>query len=300
MKPLRIMTRKTRDNPKKRFFIILGKWLCIGFLIYYLWYFKFFTILFVYIPLELQYQAGLVFTYGLSAYLRVTYLWWILAGLSIVLLIFVEYYSHYAHKRRSLMIGGGFEGRTVWIKGLRQGLIYDVWDFKNYLSYSLGKKKGMGPKMPVSRNDTGNSNGIKWPNPWAIGWGPQILDYYIIYYYKSFWQIKPDFLLYPANERIGVGFFRYVLKQGNLKRIRAPRGMPFLAEWVYVWNPLGNIIRYPVKPGDQTKENRRMLGRSRHLTRDAIESDPETAKNDYGKQSFRSALLTEDPGDFDD
>jgi hypothetical protein len=248
----------------------------------------------------MQYQAGLVFKYGLRAYLSVTGLWWALAVASIILLIIVEYYSHYSHKRRSLMIGGGFEGRTVWIKGLRQGLIYDVWDAKNYISWALGKKKDMELKMPVSSRDTENGIGIRWPNPWAIPFGPKILDYYVIYYYKSFWQIKPDFLLYPANEKIGVGFFRYVLKQGNLKRIRAPRGMPFLAEWVYIWNPLGNIIRYPVDPGTQTRENRRLLGRSRHLTRDAIESDPETAKSDYSKQSYRVALISEDPGDFDD
>lgn len=280
--------------PKRRLLEVLGKWSLLVGLIVYLWYFGLFKILFIYLPWLIQREVGWVLEYGLQAVLTDHGLMWVLAGLSVAGLLLLEFYTHYRHKRRDLRIGGQLEGRVVWIKGIRQGLLYDIWDAKNCINWLLNKKKDTGSTRVNSEGNLVSSPG-HWPDPWAIPFGERTNKDYVVYFQRRFLQIVPSKLYVSRDFNLSYSFFHYWLP--NLRMVTEPHPEK---PGLYVYrladlSPSG----VDVDPGLLTKENRKLLGRSKILVGKAILSDAETQKKDFDQGSYSVPQLQEDEGVYD-
>ncbi|MCK5641306.1 MAG: hypothetical protein KAJ19_10930, partial [Gammaproteobacteria bacterium] len=203
----------------RRFLGICVKWILVAVLVVYLWYFGLFTFIFVWVPWLITYEFGLILEYGLGPVLQLHGPMWIAAGLSVAFLIVFEFYTHYRHKRRDLRIGGEFEGRTVWIKGVPQGLVYDLWDARNYIAWKLGKKKDGDSPIVNSNGNTVCTPGT-WPDPWAIPLGDKSTSDYIVYFRSRFFQLVPSKLYVSRDFDLVPSFFNYWLP--NLRMISEP------------------------------------------------------------------------------
>ena len=277
-----------------RFLWIISKWILAIAVIYYLWTIKFFVFVFFWIPWMISYEFSLILEFGLQPTLRYHGMWWMIAGFSFCILILTYYLTTYRHTRRGLMIGGEFDARVVWIKGIRQGLIYDVWDFKNYVQWKLGKKKdGESPTI----NSNGNMVVVRgtWPDPWAIPIGERNDKDYVIYFKRRWLQIFPDKVLVSRKYDVMPTFFYYLIP--NLRMIRQPhRDRP--GRWVY------RLVdeepdMYEIHASEITAENRKLLGRSQVYVSWAIRSDSETQKKDYTTGSLPIAQLQKKDTEFD-
>lgn len=292
----------------RRFLVICLKWGLLLLLVIYLGFAGLFTVLFVWVPWMIQRELELILTYGLKDVLTDQALMWTLAGISLVFLVIFEFYTHYRHKRRDLRIGGEFEGRVLWTKGLRIGLLYDVWDFKNYLSWKMGKKKDV-----VSITDTSSGNIAwkatipeeeyrrgtvsTWPDPWAIPIGERTTSHYVVYFKRHWWQILPHHIekLYISRDvELKASFFCYWLPNLNLRTMPHPE-KPGVVVYELV-DDLASGVK--AKPKLITRQVRRLLKRSKGLVQTAILSDAETQKEDYA-MSFRVDQLGEKEEAFD-
>lgn len=272
----------------RRFIEICIKWAMVGSLVAYCWHIGLFVVLFVWLPWLLQYEADLIMKWGLEAVVVHQAAWWVIAGVCIAFLLLFEYSTHYRHKRRDFRIGGEFEGRVVWIKGVRQGLVYDVWDFKNYLSWKMGKKKGGASPTVNSEGNLVISPGT-WPDPWAIPFGDRVSSDYIIYYKRSFLQIVPTKVYLPRDYDIVPSFFNYWLP--NLRMISEPHpDKPGL----FVYRLLDvDAEQFDQAAAEITAASRKALGRSEKLVGKGILSDAETQKTDFTHGSFSISQLSE-------
>lgn len=269
------------DPETRRFVTICMKWILIAVTVVYLWHFKLFEFLFVWVPWLITHEVGLVLEYGLQPVLTDHGLMWMGAGASIAVLIVFEFYTHYRHKRRDLRIGGELEGRTVWIRGVRQGLIYDVWDLTNYLAWRTGKKKGSGSRTINSFKNTVTSPGT-WPDPFAIPLGERTDRDYVVYWKRRFLQLVPSKLYVSRDVEIIPSFFNYWLP--NLRLVTEPHPTrPGLIVYRLVDRAPKSL---KVSPARLTRENRKLLGRSKVLVSKAILSDAETQKGDFTTGSF--------------
>ena len=264
------------------------KWILIAVTVVYLWHFGLFEVLFIWVPWLITYEVELILEYGFQPVLTDHGLMWMGAGVSIVVLIVFEFYTHYRHKRRDLRIGGEFEGRAVWIRGVRQGLIYDVWDFKNYLWWRLGKKKGSASRSSSSSGGTGTNPGT-WPDPFAIPLGERTSEDHVVYFKRRFLQIAPSKLYVSKDLEIAPSFFNYWLP--NLRLVTEPHPTkPGLIVYRLVDRASKSV---KVRPALMTKENRKLLGRSKIMVGKAILSDAETQKRDFTTGSFAVPQLSE-------
>lgn len=308
MRVLKVREPSLEEGMRWRFRLIILKWLAIIFGFIYVMWAGLWAIIFVWIPWLLEYNWRLLTAYlqyenGLFQYLNRSGFWWFLAALSIIFLVYFEWAMHYRHKRRGLLVNGEPEGRVVWIKGIRRGLLYDVWDAYNYIQWARGKKKGWGPQTLASMNgaQTSGTRSLQWPDAWAIPAGSTVRDHYIIYLKRRFFQMVPDILVVPVDAQVQVSFFSVSLRLVRWRRIPNP-GLSFFFGWTPQWvytmtdTPLEG---YSVQAALATSSNRNLLGRSRSLIRDAIESDPETVKGDYEKGSIRVPTLTEEASKYD-
>lgn len=282
------------NTETNRFLVIIIKWFLAASVIYYLWSIKVFVFIFFWIPWMISYEFSLILEFGLQPTLRYHGIWWIIAGLSMCLLVVVYYLTHYRHKRRGLMIGGEFDARVVWIKGVRQGLIYDVWDFLNYIQWKLGKKKGGASPIINSQGNIVVVPGT-WPDPWSIPIGERNDQDYVIYFKRRWLQFFPDKVLVSRRFAVSSTFFYYLIP--NLRMIRQPhRDRP--GRWIY------RLVdeepdQYEIKPAELTSQNRKLLGRSQVYVSWAIRSDSETQKKDYTTGSLPIAQLQKKDSEYD-
>ncbi len=282
------------NTETNRFLVIIIKWILAISVIYYLWTIGVFVFICFWIPWMISYEFSLILEFGLQPTLMYHGVWWIVAGLSMCLLAVTYYLTHYRHKRRGMMIGGEFDARVVWIKGLRQGLIYDVWDAANYIRWKLGKKKdGDSPII----NSYGNTVVVPgtWPDPWAIPIGERNDKDYVIYFKRRWMQIVPDKVLVSRDFEVMPTFFYYLIP--NLRMIRQPHEYR-PGRWVY------RLVeeepdQYGIKSSEMTKEIRKLLGRSQVLVSWAIRSDSETQKKDYSNASLPVPMVQRPDEEFD-
>jgi len=278
---------KERAFLSKRFMSIVFKWCIIFGFIIYLGYFGLFDLIFIYLPWLIIHTGEVMIEWfalpnGGMRYLKAYWFWWMLAIIHIIILIYIEYKTHYRHKRRDLDIGGEFEGRVIWIKGIRQGLIYDIWDFKNYLNYLMNKKKDMDylkrrlEKNIAIRNGT-RTGALEWPDPWAIPLGAKNFKDYIVYYKIRFFQLIPMKLYVPSKFPLHPSFFHYWLPNKRIVNFSYYSKPGIFARKMTDDKP----IIVDIEPEKITSANQVLLSRSNQLVESAILSDPETIKVDF-------------------
>ena len=174
---------------KKRFRTICMKWLVIGGIFAGFMVSKLYVIPIILIKLFAQeFQKFLTWMgegteLGAKMYWSMYWQYWAAAYMALFLMFFVWYLSHYRRKRPHLKVGGVKTGRSIWIKGVRRGLVYDVWDFKNYVWVVLLKKKDLAPIHQYNQDvrNGGMEGTLKWPDPLAIPFGKWVSSGRIIY-----------------------------------------------------------------------------------------------------------------------
>lgn len=259
---------------------ILVKWAMIGVVVFYLWYFGLFTFIFVWIPWLITYEVEMMIEFGVQPTLTYHAQWWVAAMVSLLFLAIFEYWTHYRHKRRDLLRGGQYEGRVVWVRGSNEGIVYDVWNVKNYIQWKLGKKKGSDSPTINSYSNMVSTPGT-WPDPFAIGLGERSRTDYVIYFRRYLYQLFVPFSwdkLYVSRDiDVVPSFFAFWLP--NLRMVRLPHpSRP--GRWVYRLTEK-HVASLNTEPSKFTAENRKALGRSQALVKWALLSDAETQKIDY-------------------
>ncbi len=271
------------------------KWVIWATLFFYLWHVGFFYLLFVALPALLTHLYEEMVEYGVSTVFRYYAFWWYLAVILLAILFALIYETIYRAKRRDFRIGGEFEGRIIWCRGVRQGFIYDVWDLKNWLSWKWGKKKGRGSLTRGSGRSTGRSNGTE-PSPWDIPLGKDLRTHYIVYLRRTILPSIPERWFIPRTTYIKPTLFTISVPNVTVERTHHPEVPGRWDYWVGAVDPKSDVT----KPAVLTRKNRTLLKRSGEFIENAIASDSETKKTDYIMGSFDIPQTKDEEGAFDD
>lgn len=278
----------------------ITKWLLLAIIIWYLYQVGFFLFLFVWLPWLITYVYGLVVEYGAMRVLSYYKLMWTIIAIMLLILAILVFEIIYRAKRKDFRIGGEFEGRVIWVRGIRQGFIYAVWDLINYINWKRGKKKDADfgthnfPPDTVIWNGTGQP---KWPNAMAIPLGPRIKKQYIFYVKRRPFpfQIVPEKWYVPIDAKVGILYNAYTLANSNF--VARPDGR---VPGRFTYHVMGVMpVNVVISPAERTSANRALLGRAGKLVDRAILVDAETKKRDFTQGSFSIPQLQEDETVYD-
>lgn len=276
------------------------KWATLAIVLWYLYQVGFFVFLFVWLPWLITYMYGLFIEYGVVRVLSYYKVMWSIVAIMLLILAILVFEIVYRAKRKDFQIGGEFEGRVIWVRGIRQGFTYAVWDVYNYIQWKRGKKKGEGFGTEDFPADTAMWNGTgrpTWPNAFAIPFGPRIKKQYIFYVRRRPFpfQIIPDKWFVPINTKVGILFNAYTLPNANFISRPDPK-----VPGRYMYHVVGAMPEnVAISPADRTKANRTLLGRAGKLVDRAILVDAETKKRDFTHGSFSIPQLQENEEIYD-
>lgn len=285
---------------EKRMVWTVFKFAVYAMIIWYLWTVGFFVFLFVWLPWLITYTYGLIIEFGLMRVLSYYHVMWTIIAIMLVILAILVFEIIYRAKRKDFQIGGDFEGRVIWVKGLREGLIYSVWDLYNYTMWKLGKKKDVDMAYWNSPNVTGRYRGIraKWPNPFAISIGVDVKYKYVFYVRRRFFlfQIIPEKWYIPVGTTIGKTYNSYTLPDAKFVRIPDPK-----TPGRYLFHVVDKMPdTVTVTPKKLTMANRIQLSRAGKMVDKAILVDAETKKRDFTHGSFSIPQMAEPDGAYDE
>lgn len=274
---------------------IVTKNLAYATIVFFLWKVHFFTFLLVWLPFIISHYVDEMITYGLDVWLKFYAIYWITLAvmLGILAVLLIEFV--WKLKRRNFMIGGEMEGKVVWAKGVRQGLIYDYWDLANFIKFKLFKKK-FRPKdweIASSDYDTETLNGTA-PSPWRIPIGARTTKDYVIYVRRTWLPSIPERFIISKDTQVIPTPYTISIANVFIERARHP-ARP--GRWDYRLGPVPFTDR--VDTSNLTKKNRLLLHRAAEMVEIAVESDSETKKKDFEYGSFDVPTLKKDEGSFD-
>jgi len=208
-----------------RFWSILAKWGIDLAVVLVLWFTKVFHLVFILVLLLIQeFNLFLVWLSeptqeGAANYWSIYWVYWAGIYIALSLLLTLWYFTWFRHKRPHLMIGGGKEGRVLWIKGIRRGLIYDLWDVKHYLQWKLKKNR-----LALLRRQTSDiPNGGRettWPDPLSIQLG-RPTSHRIIYYCRPS-GLRIQRLILPNQIDLLSTLFTIQLPEGYMVNLSDP------------------------------------------------------------------------------
>jgi hypothetical protein len=277
----------------KRIAFIAMKNAAYAIIIFYLWKVGFSTFLFVWLPFMIQHYVGEILEYGMGTVLKFYAYYWITLAIMLTILTVLIVEFVWRLKRRDFRIGGEFEGKVVWAKGIRQGILYDAWDAYNYIQWKLGKKKE-GDSPTVNSNGNMVHRSGTWPDPWAIPIGAKAPDHYVIYVRRTWLPSIPHRFFIPRAVQVKPTPYSITMHHAFIERVRHP-ARP--GRWDY---RIGNIQKTDtVDTAKLTKMNRTLLHRASELVEIAVESDSETKKKDFEQGSFDIPSLKRDEGSYD-
>jgi len=198
--------------------------------------------------------------------------YWLIAYvvLSIILLIF--YFIPYRRVRPVLKVGDRKEGVVVWIKGIRRGLGYEIWDVVNYLKKT--KPSPMG-----------------WPNPLAVPRGPD-MRHGVCIAYRIPWSLKPKYLYLPDTVRVESRLLSIHIPDGYFINRPNPDRLD-IQDLRFVSKSAFGFETFDV--GQPFKMHKEHLIASRKMVQRSVASNPEINQMDFTTGSF--AVLGADDGD---
>ena len=279
-------------NLKLRFRRIVIKWTMLAGLFLIFWFLKIFWLMFILLQL-LNQEFWRFLTWlgegtkaGSQSYWQQYGTYWLIAYLAISLLVVAEYFIHYRHKRPNLRRGGVVEGRVLWIRGIRRGLIYDLWDFYNYIHFKMNKKKGGDCWTRILKENMAVRNGtrtgiLKWPDPLAIPLGRRNDSHYLIYYCRPF-TLRWTRLEVPLYLQIQQSFFGISIP--NQKMIARPDPLLFGRTIYQLKKHVWDYIKYDTKAPYSMQQ--RALEDARDLIQAAVAVNPETNILDFTEGSL--------------
>jgi len=277
----------------------LFKWATLAIILYYLWTIGFFVFLFVWLPWLITYAYGLFIEYGVVRVISYYKVMWSIIVIMLVILAILVFEIIWRAKRKDFQIGGEFEGRVIWVKGLREGFGYAVWDLYNYIQWKRGKKNGVDWTTNNSAKPSKVPHGMKpqWPNPMAIPIGPSVKKQYVFYVRRRIFpiQVVPEKWFVPIDTKIGKLYNAYTLPNANFVALPDPK-VPGRFVYHVVDNMPDDVV---ISPSKRTQANRSLLGRAGKLVDRAILVDAETKKRDFTHGSFTIPQMAEDEGVYD-
>lgn len=265
----------------KRAAWILFKWMAYIVIVYYLWRVGFWHFVFVGLPWLVGYVGGLMMEYGVTLVLRYYANWWMIVFLLTAILTFLIFEFLWRLHRKDFIVGGEFEGRVVWAKGLRTGFIYDCWDLYNYIMWAFGKKKGevWATRLLSSASDTLNGTA---PTPWEIPIGPDRDDVYILYVKRTLLPAIPERWFIPRSVQMKETLYTFRFPITDIDRVPHPIIPGRFDYWMTESKPKDDRVNTTA----MAPTNRRLLKRATTFVELGIGSDPETQKKDFYYGSF--------------
>lgn len=260
---------------------IAFKWTTYILIVYYLWRIGFWHFLFVGLPWLVGYIGEQVIEYGATTVLRYYSYWWMLVVLMVSILAFLMFEFLWRLHRKDFIIGGEFEGRVVWAKGIRSGFIYDCWDVYNFITWAFGKKKGAAWATRLLSSAADTLNGTA-PSPWEIPIGPAGDDHYILYIRRTILPAIPERWFVPRTVKMKVSLYTFRFPLTDIDRVPHPLIPGRFDYWLANAKPKDD----PVDTTAMSPTNRRLLKRATTFVELGIGSDPETQKKDFYYGSF--------------
>lgn len=189
--------------------------------------------------------------------------YWMLGYLFLGVMLTLIYFIPYRKVRPVLKVGDRREGIVTFIKGLRRGVSYEVWDVYNYLKKT--KPTPMG-----------------WPNPLAVPRGPPTKSGICIVY-RPLWSLKTKCLYIPDTLRLDNRLLSIHVPDGYFENRPNPKRLDVM-DLVFV-DPFGmSFDRFdPERPKEMHKEH---LKKSRKMVQRSVASNPEINQMDFTTGSF--------------
>jgi hypothetical protein len=206
------------NEARRRFWGIILKWVTVLSIIIILAILKVFHALFALLIFVMQeVNRGLIWLgeptqQGFDAYWAEMWLFWLLFYVVFFILFAIYYFGYWKRKRPDLIIGGVKDGRVIWIKGVRQGLIYDCWDAWNYIK-GAGSPFERGSRTRGSRTSMETNPGML-QDPLKIPLGRGTIRRII--YFRRPWSLKVQRLFIQANTRMVITHGRVSLPEGYI------------------------------------------------------------------------------------
>jgi hypothetical protein len=253
---------------KERISMILIKWaIQIGIVVLF-WYAGLFHVLFAIFLLFLD-QVNLFLEWvGTGTQLEAKGYWieygryWLLAYIVLSAIMTVVYFIPYRHHRPILRVGDRKEGTVTFIKGLRRGLHYELWDTYNFL---------------IKKNHTG------WPDPYTINRGqPMGLPHTKVIFFRHPWSLKIRYLYVPRKVPVESRFTSVNLPDGYLKNTISHR----LDIQDLEFCPRSTITYRGTDPEKVDKMFSDHLDDSRDAIQKAVASNPEINQQDFTTSSW--------------
>jgi len=251
----------------KRIPWILTKWTIIGITLIALYLLKVFHLIFWLFFLFLSQISIFIDWLGTGTEMGAKDYWheygqyWLMAYVFLMVFLVAFHFLGYRKVRPVLKMGNRREGTIVWIKGLRRGLHYELWDVYNYLK----KKKG----SPL-------------PSPLTINRGPNIKSGKCISF-RSPWSLKIRYLFIPENVPLDIRYSCVHIPDGYLANRPSERMDRSDLQFI----PFKNIIGYKKFDADKPLDlHKKFLKMNRKMVQDSVASNPEINQMDFTTGSF--------------
>jgi len=262
---------------------ILLRWASIIGLVGLLWVSQIFAVLFWLLMLLLrEVKKGLIWIgaptqQGAQAYWAHYWKYWLVFYIILLIITVLMWIFYWRHKRPHLMVGGVRDGRVLWIKGVRQGLIYDCWDVYNYFR---------GPDSPFVR---GSQTRDSLPSmdrdpgmlqdPLKIGLGRETTRRII--YFSRPWGLRVQRLFLLPETRMVMTHTRVSLPVGYIVNAEDPEHP---GSRVLVW---GHMHKYKEHdPGLPQQALEGQLDIAKANVQGSVAANPSIIQNEYMEGSL--------------
>jgi len=226
---------------------------------------------------------------GAKAYWAQYWVYWAVAYVSLMVAFAAWWFLWYRHHRPHLRVDGLDEGRVVWVKGLRRGLAYEVWDARHVLGRWWSRFRGHRVRRSPRVMANGGTPSPAWPSPHAMPYGRSVSDGMIIYFSRP-WRLRLERLVVPPGTPVRSTYWELRLPQGLLHNAPDPLA-PGCRVLHYTRTPRSYSPYDPARP---ERELDRVLEDGRDNVVSATAANPEIVQADFSAGSLPFVRRRED------
>lgn len=268
----------------KRFASILIKWTAYIGVILFLWISGIFHVIAILaLLLAQEFNKFLIWVGeptegGAAAYWSQYWMYWMMAYVGLFTLFIFWWFVFYRNKRKHLVMDGKKEGRVIWIKGLRQGLIYDFWDAYNFIKGSdnpFVKGSGIHPSSQDTETDPGT---LRDPLEIPIG---RKTSQRIVYFSRP-WSLKIEKLILPNYWQLRTSYWTARIPRGYLVNQMDPLIPGAMLLMLTKAHPSYRMF----DPDIPVQRQIAKLEETRELVQYGVAANPEIAQIDYAEGSL--------------
>lgn len=246
---------------------IIIKWVVIGTFITFLWFAGVFHLLFAIFLLFID-QVNLFLEWlSTGTQLEAKQYWalygryWLIGYVVLSVILAIIYFIPYRKARPVLKVGNRKEGYVIWMKGIRRGFTYEVWDTYNFLF---------------------KKNPIGWPNPLTIPRGPDMKSGVCIVF-RPPWSLKPKYLYMPDSVRVESKPLSVHIPDGYFVNVPNRERLD-ITDLMFVERSTIGYREFDVQTPIEL--HKKHLARSRKMVQSSVASNPEINQMDFTTGSF--------------